>query len=103
MNGPHCSTSATTQLLRKTSSDYKVFRCSQCRRIFKERTDTSFNYLEFPTDIVLLVILWRLRCKLSLRGLAEMALVRGFEFTHGAVRDWEERFAPLVTEHTLQA
>ncbi len=27
-----------------------------------------------------------------------MFLVRGFEFTHEAVRDWEERFAPLITE-----
>lgn len=42
--------------------------------------------------------MWRLRYKLSLRDLAEMFLVRGFEFTHEAVRDWEARFAPLITE-----
>ncbi len=40
-----------------------------------------------------------LRYKLSLRNLAEMYLLRGFEFTHEAVRDWEERFAPLLAEH----
>jgi transposase-like protein len=28
-----------------------------------------------------------------------MFLVRGFEFTHEAVRDWEARFAPLVIQH----
>ena len=28
-----------------------------------------------------------------------MFLLRGFEFTHEAVRDWEERFAPLLAEH----
>ena len=38
----------------------------------------------------------RLRYKLSLRDLAEMYLLRGFEFTHEAVREWEERFAPLL-------
>jgi transposase-like protein len=27
-----------------------------------------------------------------------MFLLRGFEFTHEAVRDWEERFAPLLAE-----
>ena len=43
--------------------------------------------LEYPTDIVLLVVLWQLRYKLSLRDLAEMFLERGFEFTHEAVRD----------------
>ena len=45
-----------------------------------------------------MVVLWRLRYKLSLRDLAEMFLERGFVFTHEAVREWEERFAPLLTE-----
>lgn len=99
MNCPHCQSIATTQLARKTSFGYQVFRCRCCQRVFNERTATPFNYLEFPTDIVLLVVLWRLRYKLSLRDLAEMFLERGFEFTHEAVRDWEARFAPLITEH----
>jgi putative transposase len=64
-----------------------VFRCSACHRTFNERTGTPFNFLEYPTDIVLLVVLWRLRYKLSLRDLAEMFLERGFAFTHEAVRD----------------
>ncbi len=42
-------------------------------------------------------MLWRLRYKLSLRDLAEMFLTRGFTFTHETVREWEERFAPLLT------
>ena len=71
---------------------------SDCKRRFNERTGTPFNNLQFPTDIVLLVVLWRLRYKLSLRDLAEMFLVRGFEFTHETVRDWEARFAPLISE-----
>jgi putative transposase len=50
-------------------------------------------------DIVFLVVLWRLRYKLSLRDLAEMFLERGFVFTHETVRDWEARFAPLLAEH----
>src|SRR5215212_4792308 len=28
-----------------------------------------------------------------------MFLLRGFEFTHEAGREWEERFAPLLAEH----
>ena len=68
-------------------------------RTFNELTGTPFNYLEFPTDIVLLVVLWRVRYKLSLRDLAEMFLERGFEFTHEAVPEWEARFAPLVADH----
>ena len=46
----------------------------------------------------MLVVLWRLRYKLSLRELVEMFLVRGYTFTHETVRDWEARFAPLIAE-----
>lgn len=98
MKCPYCSSLSTTQLSRKTSLGYNVFRCRACTRVFNERTGTPYNHIQFPTDIVLLVVLWRLRYKLSLRDLAEMFLERGFEFTHEAVREWEERFAPLISE-----
>lgn len=52
--------------------------------------------MQVPTDIVLLVVLWRLRYTLRLRDLAEMFLERGFVFTHETVRAWEARFAPLL-------
>jgi putative transposase len=66
--------------------------------MFNERTGTAFNDLHCPTDIVMLVVLWRLRYTLSLRDLVEMFLVRGYAFTHETVREWEARFAPLLTE-----
>ncbi len=51
-----------------------------------------------PSALVLLVVFWRLRYKLSLRDLAEMFLERGLVFTHETVRGWEVRFAPLMAE-----
>jgi putative transposase len=95
---PHCRSTTTTPRSRKTQLGYRMFFCIACKRTFNERTGTAFNELEYPTDIVLLVVLWRLRYKLSLRDLAEMFLARGFNFTHEAVRDWEVRFAPLVAD-----
>jgi transposase-like protein len=80
MNCPHCASPATKQQKKKTALGYRMFRCSTCQRIFNERTGTPFNFLQYPTDIVLLVVLWRLRYKLSLRDLAEMFLERGFQF-----------------------
>ena len=97
MNCPHCSSSDTKDLARATVLGYQIFHCRHCQRKFNERTGTPFNFLEYPTDIVLLVVLWRLRYRLTLRDLAEMFLERGFQFTHEAVREWEERFAPLIT------
>ncbi len=64
-----------------------LFRCRPCRRTFNERTGTSFNHLQVPTDVALLVVLWRLRYKLSLRDLAEMVLTRGFSFMYSALRN----------------
>jgi putative transposase len=98
MNCPHCASPRTKEQRKITALGYRTFRCSDCRRTFNERTGTPFNYLEYPTDIVLLVVLWRLRYKLSLRDLAEMFLQRGLAFTHEAVRDWEAHFAPLIAD-----
>lgn len=99
MTCPHCDATTTRELTKRTQLGYRTFRCSGCQRQFNERTNTPYNYLEFPTDIVLLVVLWRLRYKLSLRDLAEMFLERGFEFTHEAVREWEARFVLLLADH----
>jgi hypothetical protein len=35
---------------------------------------------------------------MSYWDVAEYFLLRGFQFTHETVRDWEERFAPLFVE-----
>jgi len=95
---PHCQSTTTAKRSKQTQLGYRTFCCHACKRTFNERTGTPFNYLEYPTDIVLLVVLWRLRYTLSLRDLAAMFLERGFEFTHEAVREWEARFAPLVAD-----
>jgi putative transposase len=44
------------------------------------------NRLQLPTDVVFLIVLWRLRMKLSLRDLAEILLLRGLVFSHEAIR-----------------
>jgi len=96
MDCPHCAAPDPYQLGRRTALGYRTFRCRACKRTSNERTGTSFNHLEYPTDVVLLVVRWRLQYSLSLRDLATMFLERGIVFTHEAVRAWEERFAPLL-------
>jgi putative transposase len=86
---PHCESTATTARADRTAFGYQRFRCHGCGRIFHERTGTPFNRLQYPTDVVCLVVLWRFRYQLSLRDLAEMFLQRGLTLTHEAVREWE--------------
>ena len=97
MKCPHWQSTQTHPSTNTTKLGYHVFKCHGCGRTFNERTGTVFNHLQFPTDIVLLVVLWRVRYKLSLRDLTEMFLGRGFEFTHEAAQEWEERFALLLS------
>jgi transposase-like protein len=98
LTGPYGPCCPLSKRIGTTDWGYGLFRCTVCQRKFKERTGTPFHHWEFPTDIVFQVVLCRLRYKLSLRDLAELFLLRGFQFTHEAVREWEERFAPLLTE-----
>ena len=56
------------------------FRC-RCGKQFNERSAGVLNKAQYPSDIIALVVLWRLR-------LAEMFLTRGFIFTYEAVREW---------------
>ena len=95
---PHAAFPTTTRQPKSTALGYQTLRWTRCRRSFNERTGTPFNFLKYSTDIVRLVVLWRLRYKLSLRDLAELFLERGFVFSHEAVREWEGRFAPLLAE-----
>ena len=88
MDCPHCHSTRTTKLQRTTELGYAAFSCKDCGRTFNERTGTPFNFVEVPTDIVFQVLLCRVRYKLSYREVAELFLLRGFQFTHETVREW---------------
>ena len=98
MTCPHCGSKETSRRRRRSSLGYRTSACRACHRIFNERTGTPFNDLQYPTDIVLLAVLWRLRYKLGFRDVAELLLQRGFEVTHETIRTWEFRFAPLLAD-----
>ena len=95
MSCPYCHSTTTAARKPRTALGYKTFCCVTCRRRFNERTGSPFNDLQFPTDIVVLAVLWRLRYKLGLRDVAELLLQRGFEVSYETVRAWEFRFVPM--------
>ena len=69
-----------------------------CGKQFNERSAGLLNRTQYPSDVIALVVLWRLRYRLSLRDLAEMFLIRGFVFSNEAVRDWEAKLTPALAE-----
>jgi putative transposase len=98
MGCPHCDSSATAERSDTTAQGYCQFRCRTCGRGFNEWTGTVLNRVQYPPDVVCLAVLWRVRYKLSLRDLAEIFLDRGVIFTHEAVREWEAKLAPVLSE-----
>ena len=82
MSCPHCLFASTSKRKHRTSLGYLTFCCQDCDKLFNERSGTPFNDLQFPTDIVLLAVLWRLRYKLGFRDVAELLLQRGFQVSY---------------------
>src|SRR3954466_3156522 len=93
-----CGSEAVTERPERTARGYRRFRCRACGKQFNERSATLLNRTQYPSDVIALVVLWRLRYKLALRDLPEMFLVRGLVFSHEAVREWEAKLAPALAE-----
>src|ERR1700756_5145555 len=93
-----CNSSAVSERSERTTQGYRRFRCRACGKQFNERSESLLNRTQYPSDVIALVVLWRLRYKLSLRDLPEMFLIRGIVFSHEAVRDWEAKLTPGLAE-----
>ncbi len=93
-----CGSAAVTERPERTAQGYRRFRCRACGKQSNERTGTVLDRAQYPSDVVALVVLWRLRYKLALRDLPEMFAVRGLVFSHEAVRAWEAKLAPALAE-----
>ena len=98
MRCPNCGSTVIRERPERTAQGYRRFRCRDCGKQFNERSSGLLNRTQYPSDVIALVVLWRLRYKLSLRDLAEMFLIRGFVFTYEAVRDWEAKLTPALAE-----
>ena len=93
-----CGSAAATERPERTARGYRRFRCRDCGKQFNQRSGGLLNRAHYPSDVIALVVLWRLRYRLTLRDLGEMFLQRGLVFSHEAVRDWEAKLAPLLAD-----
>ena len=94
-----CGSAAVSERSECTAQGYRRFRCRACGKQFNERSAGSLNRTQYPSDVIALVVLWRLRYKLALRDLPEMFLIRGIVFSHEAVRDGEAKLTPALAEN----
>ena len=99
MNCIGCEGTAVSERHERTARGYRRFRCRECGKQFNERSGGILNRTQYPSDVIALVVFWRLRYKLSLRDLPEMFLLRGIEFSHETVREWEAKLTPALIDH----
>ena len=92
-----CGSAATSERRGRTAQGYRRFRCRDCGREFNERSGGALNRTQYPSDVIALVVLWRLRYRLTLRDLSEMFLQRGIVFSHETVREWEAKLTPVLS------
>jgi putative transposase len=93
-----CGSAAVAERPERTGQGYRRFRWRDCGRQFDERSGGLPNRAQYPSDMIALVVLWRLRCRLTLRDLAEMFLIRGIVFSHEAVRGCEAKLTPILSD-----
>ena len=93
-----CDAAEVSERPERTARGYRRFRCRVCGKQFNERSGGILNRAQYPSDVIALVVFWRLRYKLSLRDLPEMFLIRGIEFSYEAVRDWEAKLTPSLID-----
>jgi putative transposase len=55
-----------------TAQGYRRFRCRDSGKQFNERSESLLNRTQYSSDVIALVVLWRVRYELSLPDLPEM-------------------------------
>jgi putative transposase len=65
MRCPVCGSTAVRERPERTAQGYRRFRC-RCGKQFNERSTGLLNRTQYPSDVIALVVLWRLRYNLSL-------------------------------------
>lgn len=58
-----CGSAAVSERTERTVHGYRRFRCCACGKQFNERSGGLLNRTQYPSDVIALVVLWRLRYK----------------------------------------
>lgn len=97
MNCLNCESHNILTRRTRTNLGYEQYHCRCCGQYFNERSGTAFNFIHYPTDIVMLVVLHYVRYKLSLVDVTELMMLRGFSLSHETVRLWTQQFGADIS------
>lgn len=92
MKCPHCLSSKTSEMKVRTVLGYRQYRCRHCAKQYNERTGSQLNYIEYPTEIVMMVVHYYYRFKVSLDDVVELMGMRNIKLSHQTVHNWIQMF-----------
>ena len=102
MEGVDCGSASISERRDCTAHGYRRFRCRDCGRQFNERSGGVLNRTQYPSEVIALVVLRRLRYRRTLQDLTEMFLQSGIVFSHETVHEWEAKLTPILTHEVRQ-
>lgn len=88
MNCSHCDSKNTYSRNTTTDLGYQEYRCRDCGRQFNERTGSVFNYLEYPTEVVILTLWYYFDFNNGYDDVVRLMAQRGVELCHQTVSNW---------------
>jgi transposase-like protein len=92
MDCPHCQSNNVWLCKGKTDLGYQQYRCRLCGKQYNERTGTLFNFIQYPTEIVMLAVYYYYRFRNSLDDVVELLEMRGISLSHQTVHNWAQSF-----------
>jgi transposase-like protein len=87
VNCSHCACINVYAMTQKTTLGYQQFRCQSCCSQYNERTGTNLNFIEHPSEVVMLVVHYYYRFKVSLDDVVELMAMRGFSLSHQTIHN----------------
>ena len=92
MNCPYCKSKNIRRCKEKTALGYEQYRCGDCSKQYNERTGTSFNYIQYRTEVVMLAMHYYFRFRNSLDNVVELMAMRNIYLSHQTVHNWTQIF-----------
>lgn len=92
MDCPHFLSSKATEMKVTTALGYKQYCCHCCAWQYNERTGTKLNNIEYPTEVVMIVVHYYYRFKVSLDDVVELMAMRNISLSHQTVHNWVQTF-----------
>lgn len=89
---PHCQTKNFKNICKKNALGYKKYYCNNCCKQYNERTGTKLNFIEYPTEVVMLATYYYYRFKISLDDVVELMALRGIYLSHQTIHNWTQTF-----------